>query len=144
MSNGPSTAPGIATSTQAWRWWPDGSLPPAEEDRSSRGFRREPGDELPLDVTPQIDFDVVQHFAMLADHARIAAAAAALRSARRSLANRLGIVPEWKPGRNSRARVSPCEPTSTGCKFFGPIGREQPPVLFQFPDQEAEDAGRAE
>ena len=40
--------------------------------RSSRGCD-EPGDELPLDVAADRDFDVVQRLAMLADRAGIAA-----------------------------------------------------------------------
>ena len=69
-------------------------------------------------------------------------AAAAFRSARRSLAKRLGIVPECNPGRSSRGSVSPCDPTSTGSSVLRTVGREQPPVLFQFPDQVTEDARR--
>ena len=47
------------------------------------------------------------------------------------------------PACSSRAIVSPCEPIITGRKCRRPVGRIQPPVLLEFPHQEAKNAGNA-
>ena len=79
----------------------------------------EPGDELPLDVAAA---DRLRRGATLRD-------ACGPRPDRRREAPSARRGEAWRnawescrsgsPGRSSRRRVSPCEPTSTGCKFFG-------------------------